>query len=971
MYNKYPSGSEWNKWDLHIHTPYSLVAEYGGDNNAVWDNFIAHLERMPQDIKVIGINDYLFLDGYEKVLEYKGAGRLKNIDLILPVIEFRLKEFVGNAGLGRINYHVIFADASLLSINQIKSQFLSGLSAKANLVENHIENYHSWSGVINKESLMDFGVHIYEHTPQDKRTTRNFLEIGFNNINFELSDIEYLLGEKGQPNKFLKDKYFKAIGKVEWDEFRWDGSPAEKKTIINRAHFVFSASPTAEQAQNNRDALKRQNVNSRLLHCSDAHAFPDDISNTKPKDIGHCFTWIKANTTFEGLRQTLYEPDERINIQILMPDKKNDRHVISEIRFIDNNNLFGDQKILLNRNLNAIIGGKSSGKSLLLYSMAKSIDAEQVDRTSKRLNFEGYKFESDYDFEVVWRSGDIDSYMNSEGKENEHAITYIPQLYINHLVEKNNKEELNLLIKNILLQDDAFALFYQGKIGEISEVNASIDGLTNKYLDIRQSIIDSQVKSKELGASASILKSIANIQKDIVDAQKKSSISSEEMSAHSYLEDAKINAVSDIAKVDSTQQCLLEIRNILNGLSVDLFGPEGDAEYDVFHNKGKLEEVLGLHNADEKEIRKIIDQLKVDYKSMIDNFKSEIDKLKLGGKRKRIVDDLNKINIRLEPIQDKFKSQKELLALNHQLETEKQKLIQSEGLEKKINGLMKEYDEIRVKTVALLRRRHSLYKEIQDFVNTKKSEIGSEITLSCQLKYGKSQLALFNQVNRNLLNRDNIFNSIIPDENVNYEELLRFCEKRLWVSNEKLYNDKNTFIPLKARILIGDVLRGIYSDGFVFDYSVAYNGDDLLEMSPGKKGTVLLILFLQISSSEHPILIDQPEDNLDNRTIYDLLCKMIRQKKKDRQIIIVSHNANLVVATDSENIIVANQEGKGVELNDGRYRFEYVNGALENSYTKKENKNILYSQGIREHVCDILEGGGEAFKQRKRKYSIK
>jgi predicted ATPase len=134
----------------------------------------------------------------------------------------------------------------------------------------------------------------------------------------------------------------------------------------------------------------------------------------------------------------------------------------------------------------------------------------------------------------------------------------------------------------------------------------------------------------------------------------------------------------------------------------------------------------------------------------------------------------------------------------------------------------------------------------------------------------------------------------------------------------------------------------------------------------------LLILFLEISSAEFPILIDQPEDNLDNRTIYDLLCKMIKQKKKDRQIIIVSHNANLVVATDSENIIVANQVGQDSKTETGKYRFEYVNGSLEYSFEKNDKiKSILLSQGIKEHVCDILEGGNEAFKQRERKYSIK
>ena len=82
-------GSEWRIWDLHVHTPSSLKHNYTCTKEEnIWDKYIEALEQLPKDIKVLGINDYLFIDGYKKVLEYKNKGRLKNIDLILPVIEF-------------------------------------------------------------------------------------------------------------------------------------------------------------------------------------------------------------------------------------------------------------------------------------------------------------------------------------------------------------------------------------------------------------------------------------------------------------------------------------------------------------------------------------------------------------------------------------------------------------------------------------------------------------------------------------------------------------------------------------------------------------------------------------------------------------------------------------------------------------------------------------------------------------------
>lgn len=75
-----------------------------------------------------------------------------------------------------------------------------------------------------------------------------------------MSKIENLLGEGSDPNKYLEGKYFKAIGKAEWEDFRWDGSISDKKTIINNAHFVFTASPTVEQANKGKDSLITQNV---------------------------------------------------------------------------------------------------------------------------------------------------------------------------------------------------------------------------------------------------------------------------------------------------------------------------------------------------------------------------------------------------------------------------------------------------------------------------------------------------------------------------------------------------------------------------------------------------------------------------------------------------------------------------------------------------------------------------------------
>ena len=236
-------------------------------------------------------------------------------------------------------------------------------------------------------------------------------------------------------------------------------------------------------------------------------------------------------------------------------------------------------------------------------------------------------------------------------------------------------------------------------------------------------------------------------------------------------------------------------------------------------------------------------------------------------------------------------------------------------------------------------------------------------------------MPLFHQTNKAAISKGHFFNRLFKDGLLKYNEIPDFYAKQLYIADGKylkISGDDKFDLPLNQGYTLEEILRGLIKDNFVIDFSVTYKGDDLLRMSPGKKGTVLLILFLQISSSEYPILIDQPEDNLDNRTIYELLCTMIKEKKKERQIIIVSHNANLVVATDSENIIVANQSGQDNIGDNSNYQFEYVSGAIEHTQVYDNTiTEFLYKQGIREHICDILEGGNEAFKNRERKYSIK
>ncbi|WP_326838399.1 AAA family ATPase [Herminiimonas contaminans] len=133
-------------------------------------------------------------------------------------------------------------------------------------------------------------------------------------------------------------------------------------------------------------------------------------------------------------------------------------------------------------------------------------------------------------------------------------------------------------------------------------------------------------------------------------------------------------------------------------------------------------------------------------------------------------------------------------------------------------------------------------------------------------------------------------------------------------------------------------------------YSLTFDGQEISQLSPGERGLLLLVFYLLVDKDDIPIVIDQPEENLDNQTIFKVLVKCIKAAKQRRQVIMVTHNPNLAVVCDAEQIICATCD-KGANL------FNYVSGGIE-------------SPAIKARVVEILEGTEPAFTNRKRKYGL-
>jgi ABC-type lipoprotein export system ATPase subunit len=169
-----------------------------------------------------------------------------------------------------------------------------------------------------------------------------------------------------------------------------------------------------------------------------------------------------------------------------------------------------------------------------------------------------------------------------------------------------------------------------------------------------------------------------------------------------------------------------------------------------------------------------------------------------------------------------------------------------------------------------------------------------------------------------------------------------------------LRNEPATIIHVADQLAKGSTSQQLYELIFGFDYlspffTLRWAGKDVQQLSPGERGTLLLVFYLLIDRSDIPLIIDQPEENLDNQTVYNVLVPSIKEARGRRQLIIVTHNPNLAVVCDADQIICAS-----INKEDGN-KVTYDTGAIENPIINKR-------------IVDILEGTRPAFDNRDSKY---
>ena len=178
-------------------------------------------------------------------------------------------------------------------------------------------------------------------------------------------------------------------------------------------------------------------------------------------------------------------------------------------------------------------------------------------------------------------------------------------------------------------------------------------------------------------------------------------------------------------------------------------------------------------------------------------------------------------------------------------------------------------------------------------------------------------------------------------------ELMRDIQRTLLSSG-------NGALPIQQVLRVGKTSDHLYDLLFGLEqleakFSLSLAGTTIQQMSPGQRGALLLIFYLLVDSDQSPLILDQPEENLDNQTVYSMLVPIIQRAKERRQIIMVTHNANLAVCCDAEQIIHAEFDRSN------QFALHYQSGAIEDPTIN----------GI---VVDILEGTPPAFGNRRDKY---
>ena len=902
-------GSEWRKWDLHLHTPGTAIndkfkLENNTDKDELWKEYCERINS--SGVSVVGITDYGSVDNYIFLKENRDKFGLNKDIVLFPNIELRVsgitsaKSTKESGGSHHVNLHIILSDK--VEVDKMEK-----------LLREITYKYDTGIKINFKDDYSSF----VQHNKFKRAPT-------FNNV---IEALKSTFGNNNDTNYLLMTPNGNDGINISIDGTGIDSN----RDAFKKIDIIQSSNENDRSFFLSENILKSTGKNYPCICASDAHELDHVCETYNNNEPSKKYTWIKADTSFEGLISITYEPETRVKVQENIPENKLSSNIIDSIKL---NEEFGNSTIYLNQNLNTVIGGRSSGKSLLLSLIAKKLDP----------NIENVKINSDsYEKKIEELLEKIEVKMKDGS-----TSTPIDFLYQGKLQEiARDKKEIKVFVEKIINSYNSFENInvFNDKL-ETKKHNLNL--AINKFSRLKKEINDLSSRKLNTQDSNKIKSNIEELESRIESLE--SNYSNEEIEINKNILRMKKENDIEMGIVIENSQILKSTINL------EAFKMSRDFEDEI----NKLKEMSSIEINIREQMRNVNENIRSFIAKELEQLTkkySELDIIKKGIEGDTVY----------KRIKRDEENNQELTSLKEELDQEIEKLKIRKEIDSKLEENFKKID-LAKKEIATL---FSLDDILVD-INDKKVFSFETEKLIIRAKYYLKIDLLNSKLKETINTHYNLFKQELPNEYLlnevdNKLDAIPLKYDRLINHLFTLQENNSVF---KADKTIIDTLNSLskFSE-FQLEYEIEYDRTSFENMSEGKKSFVLLLLQLSSSKNKFPILIDQPEDDLDNRAIYEELVKYLKVKKSERQFIIVTHNANVVIAADSENVIVANQNGVGTENKNG-VMHQYISGSIENTTCKNNSKFILEKQGIREHICDILEGGEVAFKKRKEKYNF-
>jgi ABC-type lipoprotein export system ATPase subunit len=1009
----FSGGSEWRKWDLHVHTPASHAAHYGHDAQA-WTRYLEALRSLPGEIHVVGINDYIWVDGYEKVRAAHMAGDLPNIDAVFPVIELRLNEFVGTEGkLSRINAHVIFDAGTEPDV--INTYFISRLVADFKLSDQYQHLPKRWSSIPTPESLAQLGRDIKSTVPAAELPyfQGDFIE-GFNNWVIPFDRVTNALDSSNFPEQPLL-----GLGKTEWEDIPWGNNTiASKKHLVSSVQLLFTSSPTPAACTASVAHNRLAKVNHRVLDCSDAHNFADSTDKDR---LGNCFTWICADPTLAGLKHALIEYEARVFIgeqpPLLTRRASDPTHFISHVAIHPTDPAARpapsfDVDIPLNSGFIAIVGRKGSGKSALMDSIALAGNSrsEQHFTFLSNARFRNPRNEKASHYQVALRLANDFALgpvpLSSPVDRNEpEVLRYLPQTLLETLcntepgsLDEAFEHELRSIIFSHVPDHQRLGCTSLEELvqrradpfdHEVAQLRADLGACNRSIAELEErsrptlitrlranlAAIDQQLANHDLSRPADPVEPTSVSDGASLEASVRLQSLGEEL-ARLDADQAAYEAEYGVARsrLDACESVVREIgvlRSTFGSFATRVGPALALLELDIT-GVARLQIETGaidkVHAEASKRVTELDQQLAPDGQVAASRLRLRQEKVEL----ERALDQPRRL------YQQQLRELEAWTAV-------RAKLVGTpadEGTQAYLAGQLSEAAALPARLTDLRERRLAISKKIHEALMAR-SVLYRELYGPVQhfldgIDLAKTQFSLefeagleIGDFTQHFL--DNIDRSVsgsfygIDQSRHRIQERVRATDPREWASVSAFLEQHDRDLRMDRRESglgtaldsASDALRkGIrITDVYDYPFGLSYlaaqyelrsKGRPISELSPGEKGTILLMFYLLVDQSGRPIALDQPDENLDSETIHALLRPAIRAAKATRQILVVTHSPNLAVVGDADQVIVASCDGES---------FSYESGSIENPT-------------IRDLVVRVLEGTWPAFQNREDKYLI-